>query len=115
VPPIRKLVIEDYYDQIPDDILECWSGCLWSIQAILEIGGQIAEYKALMPAFQKLGTAIYAETGLRQDEFFDARVMKTFSALNRRFSQPLNLNPDRMYAAHEAAAAPILPAIGRGN
>jgi hypothetical protein len=115
VPPIRKLVIEDYYDQIPDDILECWAGCLWSIQAILEIGGQIAEYKALMPAFQKLGTAIYAQTGLRRDEFSDTRVMKTFSALSRRFSQPLKLNPDRMNAAHKVAAAALLPAIGRGN
>jgi hypothetical protein len=29
-PAIRKLVIEDYYDQIPDDVLECWAGCIWS-------------------------------------------------------------------------------------
>jgi hypothetical protein len=35
-PVIRKLVVEDYYDQIPD-ILECWAGCLWAIQAIAEI------------------------------------------------------------------------------
>jgi hypothetical protein len=114
-PPIRKLVIEDYYDQIPDDILECWAGCLWSIQAILEIGAQIAEYKALMPAFQKLGTAIYAQTGLRRDEFFDPRVMKTFSALSRRFSQPLKLNPDRTNAGHKAAAGLLQSAPGRAN
>ena len=29
-PAIRKLVIEDYYDQIPDDVLECWASCLWA-------------------------------------------------------------------------------------
>jgi hypothetical protein len=31
-----------------------------------------------MPAFQKLGANIYALTGLRPDEFLDARVAKTF-------------------------------------
>ncbi|MEO5322928.1 hypothetical protein PV773_06360 [Mesorhizobium sp. CC13] len=112
-PPVRRLVIEDYYDQIPDDILECWAGCLWSIQAILEAGGQIGEYKALMAAFQKLGTAIYVQTGLRQDEFFDARVMKTFDALSQRFSQLLKVNPDRMKAGHRAAAVSLRSAAGQ--
>jgi hypothetical protein len=111
--PIRKLVVEDYYDQIPDDILECWAGCLWSIQAMLEIGTQIAEYKALMATFQKLGAAIYFQTGLRYDEFFDARVMKTFDALSQRFAQPLKLNPDRMKAGHKAAAASLRSAEGQ--
>ena len=103
-PPIRNLVVEDYHDQIPDDILECWAGCLWSIQAILEIATQVEEYKALMAVFKKLGTAIYVQTGLRYEEFFDARVMKIFDALSKRFAQPLKLKPDRMKASHKAAA-----------
>jgi hypothetical protein len=103
----------DYYDQIPDDILECWAGCLWSIQAMLEIGTQIAEYKALMATFQKLGAAIYFQTGLRHDEFFDERVMKTFDALSQRFAQPLKLNPDRVKAGHKAAAASLRSAEGQ--
>jgi hypothetical protein len=106
-PPIRKLVIEDYYDQIPDDILECWAGCLWAIQAITEIGAHNADYKSLVAAFQTLGVAIYAQTGLKQDEFFDARVLKTFDALSKRFAQPLKLNPDRMNASHRTAVAPL--------
>lgn len=103
-PAIRKLVIEDYYDQIPDDILECWAGCLWSIQAILEIGRQVKEYKSLIAVFKKLGTAIYVQTGLRYDEFFDPRLIKTFDALSQRFAQQLKLNVNRMKAGHKAAA-----------
>lgn len=106
-PPIRRLVIEDYYDQIPDDILECWAGCLWSIQAVLAVGMEIPEYKSLMTAFQKLGIAIYAQTGLRQDEFADLRLMTTFSALSQRFSQPLKLNSDRIAASHNAVAVSL--------
>ncbi len=104
-PAIRKLVIEDYYDQIPDDVLECWASCLWALQAILDVCSRTAEFRALMPAFQKLGTNIYALTGLRQDEFFDARVAKTFDAFSQKFAKPLNLDPIRLIASHKAAVA----------
>lgn len=111
-PPIRRLVIEDYFDQIPDDILECWAGCFWSVLAIAEIAVDSSEYKLLMPVFQKLATAIYAQTGLTQDELFDVRIMKTFDALSQRFAQPLKLNPDRMNARHKAVVAALQSTAG---
>jgi hypothetical protein len=111
-PPIRKLVIEDYFDQIPDDILECWAGCLWAVQAIAEISTRSAEYKSLIPAFQKLGSAIYAQTGLKQGEFFDLRVTTTFGALSQRFVQPLKLSAERMKAGHKATVASLQSAVG---
>ncbi len=109
-PSIRKLIIEDYFDQIPDDILECWAGCFWAMQSIIEACMRLPEYKFLMAAFRKLGTAIYAQTGLRHDEFFDARIMKTFDALGQRFAEPLQLNRDRMRASHKATVASLQPA-----
>jgi hypothetical protein len=104
-PAIRKLVIEDYYDQIPDDVLECWAGCIWSFQAIIEVASRTPELRVLMPAFQKLGASIYALTRLRRDEFFDARVAKTFEAFSQNFAKPLNLEPARLLATHQAAVA----------
>jgi hypothetical protein len=62
-----------------------------------------------MPAIQKLGTNICALTGLRQDEFFDARVAKTFDAFSQKFAKPLNLNPVRLIARHKAAVASQKP------
>lgn len=106
-PPIRRLVIEDYYDQIPDDVLECWAGCLWAIQALSEIGAHHAEYKPLMATFHKLGASIYGHTGLKQDEFFDPRILKTFDALSKRFAQPLKLIPEKIDANHKKAVASL--------
>jgi hypothetical protein len=106
-PPIRRLVIEDYYDQIPDDVLECWAGCLWAIQALSEIGAGHAEYRPLMATFHKLGASIYGHTGLKQDEFFDPRILKTFDALSKRFAQPLKLIPEKIDANHKKAVASL--------
>jgi hypothetical protein len=108
-PAIRKLVIEDYYDQIPDDVLECWASCLWALQAVVDVASRTAELRTLMPAFQKLGANIYALTGLRPDEFLDARVAKTFDAFSQRFAQPLKLDPGRLLASHQAAVASLRP------
>jgi hypothetical protein len=63
------------------------------------------ELRVLMPAFQKLGASIYALTRLRRDEFFDARVAKTFEAFSQNFAKPLNLEPARLLATHQAAVA----------
>ncbi|WP_439573837.1 hypothetical protein [Phreatobacter sp.] len=104
-PPIRRLVIEDYYDQIPDDVLECWAGCLWAIQVLLEIVAHHAEYNTLMAAFNKLGLSIYEHTGLKKDEFFDPRILKTFDALSKRFAEPLKLSPTKINANHKKAIA----------
>jgi hypothetical protein len=104
-PAIRKLAIEDYYDQIPDDVLECWASCLWALQAVVDVASRTAELRTLMPAFQKLGANIYALTGPRPDEFLDARVAKTFDAFSERFAQPLKLDPGRLLTSHQAAVA----------
>jgi hypothetical protein len=112
-PAIRKLVIEDYYDQIPDDVLECWASCLWALQAVVDVCSRTAEFRALMPAFKKLGTNIYTLTGLRQDEFFDARVAETFDAFSQKFAKPLNLDPVRLIASHKEAVASQKPQSDR--
>jgi hypothetical protein len=108
-PAIRKLVIEDYYDQIPDDVLECWASCLWAFQAIVDVASRTAELRTLTPSFHRLGEKIYVLMGLRPDEFLDARVAKTFDAFSQRFSQALKLDPDRLLAGHQAAVASPRP------
>jgi hypothetical protein len=106
-PAVRSLVIEDYYDQVPDDVLECWAGCLWSFQAIMAAASKAktGEYRGLIAAFQNLGSTIYALTRLRRDEFFDTRIAKTFEALSHKFAKQLSLDPVRLLANHHAAIA----------
>jgi hypothetical protein len=106
-PAVRMLVIEDYYDQIPDDILECWASCFWALQAVLEVASRTAGLRTLMPAFQKLGGNIYALTGLRPDEFLDARIANTFDAFSQRFAKPLKLDPGRLLTSHQAVVASL--------
>jgi len=65
-PPIRRLVIEDYCDQIPDDVLKCWAGCLWAIQALSETGAHHKEYGSLAATFHEPGPSFLpAHTGKR--------------------------------------------------
>ena len=71
-PPIRRLVIEDYCDQIADDVLKCWAGCLWAIQALRRPERIIRNWVA------------------RGDEFLDLRIQ---GKMNRP------KHPDRDYFA----------------
>src|SRR5205823_933442 len=34
-PPIRELSLSATYDQLPDDVLECWATAFWCCQACL--------------------------------------------------------------------------------
>ena len=34
-PAIHHLKIDDIYDQVPDDLIECWACCFWTVQACL--------------------------------------------------------------------------------
>ena len=42
---IQTLVLDGFYDQIPDDILECWASCIWAIQASLAVAARYHEYQ----------------------------------------------------------------------
>ena len=72
-----------------------------------KVASRTPEFRVLMPAFQKLGTTIYALTGLRRDEFFDTRIAKTFEAFSQKFAKPLHLDTARLLAGHQAAVASL--------
>jgi hypothetical protein len=52
---------------------------------------------------------------LKQAEFFDERLMKTFDALSERFGKPLNLNVSQITAGHKASAALVTPQTERSS
>jgi Resolvase, N terminal domain len=43
---IQTLVLDGFYDQIPDDILECWASCIWAIQASLAVAARVPRISA---------------------------------------------------------------------
>jgi hypothetical protein len=74
------LVLDDLYDQIPDDILECWASCIWAIQATTAGVSQHREHASLAGGLESLRATIYRVIALREEEMEDARIL--------RFSMP---------------------------
>jgi hypothetical protein len=82
-------VLNDFYDQIPDDILECWGSCIWAIQTTLAAASRHREYTSLSRALENLRGAIYRVIALRQQEIQDARILRVLDALTKRFGGSL--------------------------
>lgn len=47
-PAIKTLAIEGYYDQLPDDILECWGLTFWAVNASVIAAQACKEHPTLM-------------------------------------------------------------------
>lgn len=96
-PAIQKLQIEEVYDQIPDDLIECWACCFWVIQACL-----FATKSKPMLGFNNLAERVYTLTGLRQEEMLDDIVVQVIERMNERFALRLGLDDQSIVDAHRA-------------
>jgi len=102
---IRRLVLDGFYDQIPDDILECWATCMWAAQAIALAAAQDPEYRGMMKNIENLRSSVYRVIALRQDELTDPWILRILEALTERFGDSMNLDRDAIWKAHQQAAA----------
>jgi hypothetical protein len=105
---IQTLVLDGFYDQIPDDILECWASCMWAIQVALLTAARHREHRALSRGLESLRDSIYRVVALRQEEMGDARILGVLDALNKRFASSLCLDCDAIYTAHWQAVKNVL-------
>jgi hypothetical protein len=68
---ITTLIMDDLYDRLPDDILECWASCIWAIQVTIAAASKHRDYASLSRALESLRTVIYRVIALREDEMQD--------------------------------------------
>jgi hypothetical protein len=67
-PAILRLQIENTYDDIPDDLLECWAACLWASACCLALTSKHKSLAKSQTSFRKLTSKIqiYTDTGISQ-------------------------------------------------
>ena len=73
-PAIHHLKIDDIYDQVPDDLIECWACCFWTVQACLAATKSERLQSRLSGRILFLRESLYKLTGLTQDEFLGDQV-----------------------------------------
>jgi hypothetical protein len=104
-PAIRHLEIDSRFDQLTDDLVECWITCIWTAQACLSAIRREQDLGCLLPSMAKLTTRIYNLTGLDPEELLTGDVHAVFEALSERFAERLGLDPAKLESAHLAAMA----------
>ena len=93
-PAIRFLHIDEFHDQMPDDLLETWAVCLWCLQAALEANVSVKERERLDKFLKSLAAKIYQFLGLAQEEFASENMKIIFDQLNDRFAKRLGVRGD---------------------
>ncbi|MGA3310545.1 MAG: hypothetical protein ABSD08_18330 [Xanthobacteraceae bacterium] len=113
---ITTLVLDDIYDQIPDDILECWASCIWAIQVTIAAASRHPEYASLARVLESLRGSIYRVIALREDEMQDARILRVLDALSKRFGEALGCDTAAILTSHRLAVnALMMPATLRAG
>ncbi len=96
-PVIKHLQIESVYDQIPDDLMECWACCFWAVQA----SSQATRAKPIM-GHSTLIERVYKLTHLRPDDMLDDRIVQVMERVGDRFATRLSLDNQAIMNAHNA-------------
>jgi hypothetical protein len=110
-PPIREFSLSAIYDQLPDDILECWATAFWCCQACLAAAATHRRLKPLQAIFASLTERVYRLTALRQEELSAERIAVIMDRLSERFGPRLSLKEDQIHARHQATIRRIHQAI----
>lgn len=104
IPAVRGLRIDAEFERIPDDVLECWAMCLWSVNAVCVAAahGEPQQYRNIAG---RLGDSVYALTGLRRKEFGAPVITSLMEAMSGRFAARLGLSPADLAKDHSKAVA----------
>ncbi len=110
-PAIRQFRPETADDQIPDDILECWATCYWTLQAATCAAAAHKDLRSTAPMFENLSRKTYLLTGLLREELEGEAINGIIMKLSERFSARLGLDQAQVARAHaktvnEVQAAP---------
>lgn len=101
-PAIRGLKVEEIYDQVPDDLIECWGCCCWTIQACIAAWrAWELEPKARLGSLETLKQRIYKLMGLASDEFLSDQITQVMTRMGDRFATRLGLDAQAILEAHK--------------
>jgi hypothetical protein len=100
-PAIRQLGLSLIYDQLPDDILECWATAFWACQACLLAANSHSKLRQnLLPIFTSLSERVYRLTGLNREELEAMQIISVLDRLSARFGARLGLEPELIRRSH---------------
>lgn len=105
-PAIRTLKLDGFFDQLPDDILECWATCMWAIQVAIESSIRHKD-TGLAKFLGALAPSIYRTVLLQRDDMNDLRILRTMDAMSARFARNLNPSPEKIRAMHAATTTAV--------
>jgi hypothetical protein len=101
-PPIRQLALSAVFDQVPNDILECWATAFWCCQACLAAAASHRKLNQLQGNFRRLAERLYQLTGLSNEQLSAGRITAVIDGLSGRYSTRLGLSADRIRDGHQA-------------
>jgi hypothetical protein len=100
-PAIRYIEVKAIYDQIPDDIVECWATAFWASQACVNAATKHKVLKKnMLPILIRLAQQLYARTGLRRDDLESQQIVTVLDKLSTRFATRLGLDPEQIRKGH---------------
>lgn len=106
MPFVLQLQIDSEFDQIPDDVLECWATCYWAAavrrtafdsKGVLVDAGRNAN---------KLAAEVYRLTGLSATELNQEQVTHILRGLSQRFCARLGSSPESVLELHGRTGSP---------
>ena len=99
-PFVLQLQIDSEFDQIPDDILECWATCYWATavrRAAIDSKGLPVDAGRNAG---KLAAEVYRLTGLSAAELNQDQVTHILRGLSHRFCTRLGSLPESVLELH---------------
>jgi hypothetical protein len=98
-PTVGRLSVETLYDQVPDDIMECWATCMWAVEV-----ASIASSPDSRRFLESLKRRVYALIGLYPREIMSEQILSVMRRLNDRFCGRLGIDASEVLTAHRRAA-----------
>ncbi|MFN3152896.1 hypothetical protein [Bremerella sp.] len=102
-PSIRQLQVESFFDQIPDDFLECWAYCYWAINAVT-----LATKRQPICGTKQLINRVYDLTGMANTDKELDQIEITMSHLDNRFAERIGFEKGAVIAAHKVHSQGIM-------
>lgn len=89
------------YDQLPDDILECWATCFWGCQVCLSAANSHKKLRQnLLLIFTRLAERVYRLTCFKREELEATQITTVLDKLSARFGARLGLDPELIRRGH---------------
>jgi hypothetical protein len=107
-PLIETLLLQDYEDSVPVELVECFATCFWAIQACRIAADAKQGMHGLRKQLAGLSASIYKRSGLTRAECEDDVVTSIFQKMTSTFA--LGVSLEEVRALHREPAAQRKPA-----